>query len=638
MKKLLHCLIICVLCFSMVFAFTACSDNSTDAGSTPTADATGTPDGSGDSADGNSATNEPIATPDSTFTPQPTPQNQTPVPVPDNAVKGTVWQVTELSFKTTKKYVQVKGQQGKVVFDCVFTHKATGTTLTMPGFWDGGEVFKIRFAPTKTGVWEYKTVCATDDSLNGHTGSINAEAYTGNLEIYKRGFIKTNGKYFVYADGTPFFYLGDTHWGMLTEEFDSAGPYAGNLKTDSHFKYIVDKRVSQGYTVYQSEPLGSAFDLVDGLIQRSDVEGFQSADRYFQYIAEKGLVHANAQICFPSHAYPLYGKNQELEELARYWVARYAAYPVMWTLAQEIDNDFYSERGTQSHIKYNDNMWITVAKAIHKYDPYQHPLTGHQEHASYTSIWGESINNTEEPISNKGISIFADEAVSDATGHVWWGAQWGVDFANPQTHFNIGKEYWKSNKVAIMYEGKYCNLWTKDFGARAQGWIAFLNGFFGYGYGAQDMWNYKSDYSTAGNSFDGYEWVTTTDKTMKWSESIELPSGYQAAYMKQFLQKIQWWKLVPDFDTQKAFKSSVNKDYSCATIGSDVYVLYLFNRSTATGKLANMNDSATYTVKWFNPRTNEYQTVSTSIKPSNATYTIPSKPDAQDWVLIATKN
>ena len=60
-------------------------------------------------------------------------------------------------------------------------------------------------------------------------------------------------------------------------------------------------------------------------------------------MAEKGLVHANAQLFFVAEL----GYNREnypdayLEKLCRYWVARYSAYPVMWTTAQECDNDYY---------------------------------------------------------------------------------------------------------------------------------------------------------------------------------------------------------------------------------------------------------------------------------------------------------
>lgn len=121
------------------------------------------------------------------------------------------------------------------------------------------------------------TRCKQDASLDNIAGSFKCAAYRGDLEIYKRGFVQCEKgkKYMTYADGTPFFYLGDTHWGMLTEEIDEAGEHAGDIKTDSHFKYIVDRRVEQGFTVYQSEPINSAFNVEDGEVNASDIPGFR---------------------------------------------------------------------------------------------------------------------------------------------------------------------------------------------------------------------------------------------------------------------------------------------------------------------------------------------------------------------------
>jgi hypothetical protein len=89
------------------------------------------------------------------------------------------------------------------------------TLMSRPAFWDGGRTWKVRFAPPHTGVWEM-TTSATDPKnkgLDGVTASVRCDPYSGTLEIYKRGFLKVsaNSRYFVYADGTPFFYLGDTH-------------------------------------------------------------------------------------------------------------------------------------------------------------------------------------------------------------------------------------------------------------------------------------------------------------------------------------------------------------------------------------------------------------------------------------------
>ena len=625
MKKIFTPLLISLLCIIMAFSFTACKDN-----------------------DGPNAGD---GTPSAGSTPAPTPTPEDIDPSTVDIITET-WVATEISFKSQKEYNYKKAEPMDVIMDVVFTNRTTGTSLTIPTFWSDDVTFTVRFAPTEYGIWDYKTVCASDDSLNGLTGTVGANVYKGDLDIYKHGFVTTNGsKYFVYADGTPFFYLGDTHWNMFAEEFDKPGSHAGNTGATSHFKYIVDKRVSQGFTVYQSEPISAPFTLANGF-QYTDLRGFKEADGYFQYIAEKGLVHANAQFFFASDmSEKLANDDAYLEQIARYWVARWGAYPVMWTLAQEIDNDFYSERGDHPFWNYQNNPWVKVAEYINKYDAYNHPLTGHQENTGATTITGAGTGNNK---SGNGISVFFSDDVSQKTGHNWWGVQWSPSLTG-QASSEVAKDYWNSPKVAINYESRYCYLWTKNFGARAQGWISYLSGMYGYGYGAIDIWLYKSSYNIDAESNDGIETITKADKKVEWSESIEFESGYQVGYMKQFFSYLDWWKLIPDFNDQVYFnpdrgvpgdngKYPTSAIYTCATDGNDTYVVYFYNKTTRTGMLGNMDGNAIYTLQWFNPRTNQYIAISQEIKPNTTDkngapgYQLPDKPDNEDWVLLVTKN
>jgi hypothetical protein len=125
--------------------------------------------------------------------------------------------------------------------------------IARPAFWDGGRIWKVRFAPPQTGIWKMTTGAtdAKNKGLDGVTAMVRCDPYSGNLEIYKHGFLRVslNSRYFVYSDGTPFFYLGDTHWILSHERFNTSNaPGVG-----SQFKYTVDKRVSQGFTAFQSE-------------------------------------------------------------------------------------------------------------------------------------------------------------------------------------------------------------------------------------------------------------------------------------------------------------------------------------------------------------------------------------------------
>ena len=270
------------------------------------------------------------------------------------------WNVVEISLTSSKTYTD---PFNKVEVTSTFSGPG-GKIIIRPAFWDGGAIWKIRFAPTVTGVWKMVTSCSdvTNTGLHAISKSIKCKPYSGSLDIYKHGFLKVSGdkRYFVYDDGTPFFYLGDTHWLYIHEHFNSS-----NVKgVASQFKYVVDKRVNQGFTVYQTEaiqhPHGqnssangsdhSAKDeeaycnFRDGFDEK-DIAGFKNIDRRFKYIASKGLVNANSSICWaldPAE-FPDSYSEQYMYKLGRYWAARYGAYPVLWTIAQEIDKNMYKK-------------------------------------------------------------------------------------------------------------------------------------------------------------------------------------------------------------------------------------------------------------------------------------------------------
>ena len=556
------------------------------------------------------------------------------------------WRATELVFEAGTDY-DATGADA-VTFDAVFTHDS-GEAIARPGFWDGGKTFRVRFAPTKPGRWRWATTCKGDAALNGKAGALEAKPYAGDLEIYKRGFVKAakGAKHFTYADGTPFFYLGDTHWGLYKEEIDEPGPHAGATGAASHFKYIADRRAAQGFTVYQTEPIGAKFNVADGKVDAADIPGFQLADRYYQYLADKGFVHANAEFFFAaSMSKQLAGDPAAIDRLARYWVARFGAYPVMWTLAQEADNDFYYERHRgHNFYRATNNPWVVVAESLHRADAYNHPLTAHQENTGHTTVTGRGTAPG-GPDKFGGRSAFADASVAARTGHSWWGVQWSPSLtASPNSE--VARDYWADSRPAVNYEGRYCYLWTKDFGARAQGYISFLSGMFGYGYGAIDIWLYLSTYDVKNASHDGVEKITPEDKQVPWCQSVEFPSALQMAHFKKFFTSFDWWNLKPGFGDGARFtpRSGTAKApakgiaYVFATLANpNRAVFYFYGTSRLTGTVHALTPDRFHAVRWFNTRTGEWKDESlTFVSDDRGNLELPPKPDASDWALVVTE-
>jgi hypothetical protein len=493
--------------------------------------------------------------------------------------------------------------------------------VSRPAFWDGGNTWKVRFAPPVTGTWTMTTSAtdAANKGLNGVTATVRSDRYTGNLEIYKHGFLKVSAdsRYLVYADGTPFFYLGDTHWILAHERFSTSN--APGIA--SQFKYVVDKRAAQGFTVFQSEAGWQARSAQIRITDenRSDEEadanlqhgvtsatlaGFANLDRKFQYIADRGLVHANAEITWAGDPanFPVFTEAL-MARLGRYWAARYGAYPVIWSVAQEVDKNFYKAYDRESIKK-----WYAAARSIADNDGYHHPVMPHMENTDHTTS--------------------ADS---------WWGSQpyhsgWAVQWQGDLTDGDKAKIFWNASptKPSVLYESAYDHFWTDSRGALGAAYKAFQYGMYGYGYGANGVWNdiysrpnEPGDYGTAYEMPKHYFW---------WRDGADLPTADQLTFFRRFYTSLAWWKLTPRFDDPQ-WSCFADKPRSLlSSDGQDTFVVFFFGSGTATGTLKRMTGH-TYRAQWFNPRDGKYSEIG-RLQPKENQWEIPERPTAEDWVLL----
>ncbi|MBP3377261.1 MAG: DUF4038 domain-containing protein, partial [Clostridia bacterium] len=168
-------------------------------------------------------------------------------------------------------------------------------------------------------------------------------------------------------------------------------------------------------------------------------------------------------------------------------------------------------------------------------------------------------------------------------------------------------------------------------GARAQGWQAFMNGNFGYGYGVQPIWALNWSYGEGLD--DSSDELGSYNRDDNWVEGLYAEGGQQVAYMKEFLEKYEWWKLVPCFNRSYYYEPN-GWGYSVSTIGNDVYLGYFYGTNEAyrgLGTLRSMKNGD-YTVTWFNCRTGKYEDPFT-VTVTDGTYRIPKKPGDGDWVI-----
>jgi hypothetical protein len=202
------------------------------------------------------------------------------------------WSETELVFIAEKAY---ENPYTDVEFRVEFSGPQ-GQIMVRPGFWYDGNIWKVRFAnPMDKDKWTWKSYASTSDDqgLNGKSGSIISQPYSGSNPLVKKGLLRmSSGKRnVVHANGEPFMMIADTPWAL---------PWRGTKESVTAY---ARKRQSQGFNAAllmtlqpdrdaegprsRTEPLGFdvAFeDLKDGHINVPNPEYFQMFDTLRNHI------------------------------------------------------------------------------------------------------------------------------------------------------------------------------------------------------------------------------------------------------------------------------------------------------------------------------------------------------------------
>src|SRR4026207_940108 len=75
-----------------------------------------------------------------------------------------LYQRFEQSFESAANYAN-PAQEASLL--ATFT-SPSGSKLKIPGFWDGGKTWRIRFSPTQTGNWKFETACSDTSNKRLH--------------------------------------------------------------------------------------------------------------------------------------------------------------------------------------------------------------------------------------------------------------------------------------------------------------------------------------------------------------------------------------------------------------------------------------------------------------------------------------
>ncbi|HIJ72852.1 MAG TPA: DUF4038 domain-containing protein [Candidatus Hydrogenedentes bacterium] len=500
----------------------------------------------------------------------------------------------------------------------VLLRSLPGETWKVPAFWAGQQEWRVRFSPPKTGKYVVTTVCSdtSNTDLHSRTAILNAVAHDSENPLLRYGPLRVadSKRTLEHADGTPFFWLGDTWWMGLCKR----------LSWPEDFKRLAADRASKGFTVIQivaglypdMPPFDPRSANEAGLpwqenYGRINPAYFDMADLRIQWLVRSGLVPCIVGAW--GYHLPFLGV-QKMKQHWRYLIARWGAYPVVWCLAGEGAMPYYLSENRLEDARTQVAGWTEIGRYVRETDPYHRLTTIHP-----TQVGRDQLE---------------DDTVLDLdmlqTGHGGYGSV-------PNTVVQIVSERPREPLMPVIvgevnYEGILHGTGPET--QRLTFWAATLSGAAGFTYGANGLWQVNTREAAYGPSPHGGNWGDTP-----WEEAYQLPGSMHLSLAKCLLQRYDWPLFEPhqDWVVPCGGPENVNAPFA-AGIPRQVRIIYLYEPpfpwSAEPPCVSNIEQDVRYSAFFWNPRNGQEHDLGAVQVDTRGSWQIPILPTLTDWVLV----
>jgi hypothetical protein len=548
------------------------------------------------------------------------------------------------------------------------------------GFWDGGQTFRVRLVATAPGRWTWTSGSQPADAgLDGKTGTFTATDWSEaekHENPLRHGFLRAtpNGHALQYADGTPYFAIGDTWYSAGTNRFKwydddtprPIGPSAG-------FKDYVRYRKAQGYNwvniiaafpnwktddqpwhLMMDDPehttvrsawveFGSGTPATNGVgsAKNMDNEGgrpflfpgkvpgyenyFPDMDRinpeYFKYVDRKiDYLNANGFVPFIEASRrdsgllwnKYYGWPESYARYIEYIWARYHANNVVLS---PVHLDIIDE--TVSPDDYSNAIRLVERK--YGLPPFGTLLSANANPSTLEN-WGEhswvTLNQTGNMREHENFwyltEIYALKQPTPALNGEPYYAGYKDNRGAGAANYKLGADGGTERDNEFV---------------RACAYGSFLSGgFAGHVYGAEGIWGADIEPSAPTPMWDAFQWA----------------SGAQMQYLRTFALSIgrRYQELEPLAELVTPNKSGPALGYEgwayCARTPDQQVFLAYFERGCPPAKVRGARLSSLYSAQWFDPRTGRWSERVEVQANKIGIIALPQFPGDGDWGLKLT--
>jgi len=419
--------------------------------------------------------------------------------------------------------------------------------------------------------------------------------------------VSTNKRYLVKADGTPFFWLGDTAWELF------------HRLNREQAAYYLKRRAEQGYTVVQAVALAE-FDGLHVPNPYGDLpllfdDPNQPNEAYFKhvdYIIDKAAEH-NIIIAF----LPTWGDK---------------VMKASWGKGPEV----FTPENARTYGRWLGNRYKDKKNIIWIMGGDRNP-----QNETHLVIWRAMAEGVIAGVGGKDKALlsFHPQPNDLGAGEYFYNDNW-LDFNMFQNGhcrdtrvFDKIQASYNRTPVKPVLDGEpiyedhpVCfnanELGTSNaYDVRKFAYLDLFAGAFGHTYGCHDIWQFYSPYREAVNGPKIY-----------WQEAMELPGANQMKYVRKLMESRPMLERVPDQSLIVEHDLPAAERIQ-ATRGNDYAFIY-----TAAGKSFTVNlgkiSGTTLNASWFNPRNGEVKKSEQVNNKGLKKFTPPSAGYGQDWVLI----
>jgi len=536
------------------------------------------------------------------------------------------------------------------------------------GFWDGDDVFRVRVLAVAPGLWKWSSGSNQEDpGLNEKTGEFSAVAWSEadkKANPCRRGVIKAsaNGHAFEYADGTPYFLLGDTWWSVPTFRYRwyddnkqrQIGPNAG-------FKDYVRFRRKQDFNCiamiaafpnWSNDDKPATLKMPDGTVLRSAWKqaGTESAkDMHDEYGNRAFLFPGKIpgyEKYFPDvdRINPKYFRN--MDKKIDYLNSQ-GFVPFIEVSRRDIGQGWkkYYE-WPQSYTRYIQYIWSRYQANICLFSPIHLDWTGSTIPAEQ---WNLAANRVIEKYGHPPFGTLAGTNSNPSTlrnfGHTDK-AKWLTfhQIGNRRTHdlypflteiFNAsppvpginGEPYYAG------MEGADGDTETSALYCRSAMYGSVLSGGLGghiYGAGGWDggMWGGNVEDAAENHIWDVIKWRSADQ--MRHLRTFILSEG------GRYRDLVPGANLIKPNRSGKP-KSCIGWSYCARTAEKDLFVLY-FEKDCPKANLSGAKSKGKYAARWFNPRIGIWRDAGVLVADSAGLIDLPYFPgnlskSRNDWAM-----